>query len=385
MPEYTGEKGFPRPHGELLEKQRGSAATLADGRLFVWLGPGMSKTWVDGIERDSPGARGVALRAGMHLVQVQADERLYGMWVSSSGRSSTIIHPSAGRAIWADGGRSAGGESAMRLLLADEFRGREGDIHVLQYRGRSVSGATYPADGGPRLPWDSGAAGGDGTAGGEGEGAGTKPTDETGSPSGKAGAGAGTKPTDETGSTGTAAGTKSKGGTGGRSAGEGAGTKAEGDGRAVRPRVKRFRLTLGGGWQYAAPFHYASIGVDFHAQIVGPLSVGFFLRPSFSSGLVGPAGGEGSAARVTVLFVPVGLGAGVRRPGDLSPWFHVAAQFASNRDGLSAGPWLLGVVGQGGIDFSPGGSPLVLRAHGEIGILGIHFNARLMGSVGARF
>ena len=43
----------------------------------------------------------------------------------------------------------------MALLLAAEFRGQQGDIHILHYRGRLISGSTWPALGATQRRWKS--------------------------------------------------------------------------------------------------------------------------------------------------------------------------------------------------------------------------------------
>lgn len=152
-PKYGGERGFPGPHVDLLTQQRGLVSSLSPGRLFVWREPGMRELFVNGVEIERVRDRGVGLKPGTHLLQVVSSTGLQGMWVETRGSQSTLVFPSSGRSVWADGGRSPGGESAMRLLLNDEFQGREGDVHTIHYQGRRGFGATYPWDGGERVAW----------------------------------------------------------------------------------------------------------------------------------------------------------------------------------------------------------------------------------------
>jgi len=152
-PKYNGERGFPGPHIELLDAQRGVVSSLSPGRLFVWREPGMKELFLDGVEVERIRDNGASLKPGIHLLQILSSTGLQGMWIETRGPSSTLLFPSSGRAVWADGGRSPGGEHAMRLLLNDEFHGREGDVHTIHYVGRRGYGATYPWNGDPRVSW----------------------------------------------------------------------------------------------------------------------------------------------------------------------------------------------------------------------------------------
>jgi hypothetical protein len=153
VPDYTGERGFPRAHAEMLKTARRRMESLPDGRLFIWAGPGGEAVFIDGTERQQEDSVGVAVRPGLHLVQVVKDGTMKGMWIRIRSRFSAVIFPGAGRGIWADGGRSPGGEQAISLLLASEFRGQQGDIHILHYRGRLISASTWPAYGEGHKRW----------------------------------------------------------------------------------------------------------------------------------------------------------------------------------------------------------------------------------------
>jgi len=152
-PEYPGERGFPGPHIDLLKMQVKFIGGLRPGRLFVWAEPGTSALFVNGIETERVNNRGISIKPGTHLLQLVSSTGIQGMWVTTRGSSSSLVFPSSGRAVWADQGRSPGGERAMQLLLQDEFHGREGDVHTIHYQGRRGSGATYPRNGGARISW----------------------------------------------------------------------------------------------------------------------------------------------------------------------------------------------------------------------------------------
>ena len=152
-PEYPGERGFPGPHIDLLKLQVKFVGSLRPGRLFIWAEPGTSALFVDGIETERVNNRGIVIKPGTHLLQIVSSTGIQGMWVTTQGSSSSLVFPSSGRAVWADQGRSPGGERAMQLLLQDEFHGREGDVHTIHYQGRRGYGATYPRDGGARISW----------------------------------------------------------------------------------------------------------------------------------------------------------------------------------------------------------------------------------------
>ena len=154
VPDYTGERGFPRAHADMLDAARRRIKTLPDGRIFIWGGPGVEEVYVDGVKRTEEHSIGVVVRPGLHLIQVRKNDELKGMWVRIRSRFSAVIFPGAGRAVWADAGRSPGGELAMSLMLAAEFRGQQGDIHVLHYRGRLVAASTWPALGEGHKRWE---------------------------------------------------------------------------------------------------------------------------------------------------------------------------------------------------------------------------------------
>ncbi len=156
VPDYAGERGFPRAHSDMLDAARRRIKTLPDGRIFIWGGPGVEEVYVDGVKRQQEHSIGVVVRPGLHLIQVRKNDELKGMWVRIRSRFSAVIFPGAGRAVWADAGRSPGGEQAMSLMLVAEFRGQQGDIHVLHYRGRLVAASTWPALGEGHKRWELG-------------------------------------------------------------------------------------------------------------------------------------------------------------------------------------------------------------------------------------
>jgi hypothetical protein len=530
-PKYPGERGFPGPHLELLKEQGELIAAVRPGRMFVWPEPRMSEVFINGVEVQNIHNRGVLLKPGAHLLQLVSSTGLQGMWISSQGASSILIFPSSGRAVWADGGNSPGGESAMRLLLQDEFHGREGDVHTIHYQGRRGHGATYPQDGGARVSWKKGSASSKATkkdrpssgrpsSGKDSAGKGSKGDKNTGAtaPSGSSTATRNEQPQENP--SGSSAETidqtrKSNEPSARGKAGRGevlntpstsadtekeapskqpsaAGTTAKkpkskdklqpeeaigpstemeeedswddspadswsedeeasdsGNDRSKtsskenqeegtdsnlddesgdvslddeaaadqanpvtpsskKPRRKkanprsgkqprqgrstvkkgldgRLRIVLSGGYQFADPFHYAMLGIDVSFRIIGILEVNAFARPSYGGVFDFPVEEGDAAISGPLFFVPFGVSMGIRKPGDLSPWVAGGGQAAWNRDGLSAAAYLFGAVLHGGLDWSPKGSPLVIRVQGEVGNIGLHLNAKVSGGVGLRF
>ena len=152
-PSYVGERGFPGPHIDLLKVQAEFVSSLQPGRLFIWAEPGASDLFINGTQAERIHDRGILIKPGTHLLQIVSSTGMNGLWVTTKGSASSLVFPSSGRAVWADGGRSPGGEKAMHLLLQDEFHGREGDVHTIHYQGRRGYGSTYPWNGGPRVSW----------------------------------------------------------------------------------------------------------------------------------------------------------------------------------------------------------------------------------------
>ncbi len=358
-PTYEGERGFPRDHVELLKAVREEVTGGRPARLWVWPGPGMAEVYLDGALLQHPGQDGASVAPGRHLLQVSTPHGLTGMWLEIGG-DAVVVWPSAGRSVWADGGRSAGGERAMRAMLTDEFGGRQGDVHVIQYRGRRLPmAATFPADGGPRAEWVASAEPKTGTGGGSGGG------------SAAGGSGSGT-------------GGEAGGGGGGETGGGETGGGETGGGEAPA-KVRRFRIAATFGYQLVEPFSYAMLGIDFGVRVWGPLEVGAFVRPSFGGPAQLPDELTDTPVQGQVFLMPFGVSAGVRKDGWLSPWVAGGLQFAYNAHGLRAQPALLGFMVQGGLDLSPGDGPLIIRLEGEIGLLGLHFAARIHAGAGVRF
>ena len=344
-PEYTGERGFPQPHLDLLGKQAESRATSS--RLAIWLGRTEGAVFVDGDEQENAATRGAAVRPGRHLVQVRGENGTHGMWVRTGVKPATVIHPGAGRRIWADGGRSPGGASALRMLLSDEF-GRDVDVHVIQFRGRKFRGATFPAGEAGFVDW-AGARADEGDR-------------------------------------------KDRSDRGERTERKEPAARKEPRTRTRRPpraatddgEPRRVRIAVGGGYQYAMPFHYGVLAVDVSGRPIGPVSIGAFVRPSYAgiASYDDPALGR---LEGPVFLVPFGGSAGIQKPGAIAPYVRVGGQVALNRDGGDEQLFLGGVIVQGGIDLSPTGSPFLFRVQGEIGNLGAHLSTRVWAGVGARF
>lgn len=360
-PGFEGPKGFPKAHLDLLAASRAGNKAAAHP-LYLWSGRAPAEVFVDGVVVPQAATAGASLTPGRHLVQLRWEDRAAGLWVVTEAKPAALVEPASGRAIWADGGRSPGGELAMRLLLTDEFDGREGDVHIVQFRRGRAVGATWLASGGNRQNWDDRPV----------------PAPE------------GTRPT--TGGSATRPGAQ-----GGNQAGTGttgAGTATSSKTRrtpSARPQEARVRLAVGGGWMYAAPFHYATLAVDLAVRPVGPLVIAAFIRPAYGGDFDYPVLSGEDPVGGPVFLAPFGIAAGVQKPGDIAPYVRAAFQFAYNRDGLSARVGLFGALAQGGVDLSPKGSPFLARLQGEFGVMGdgaelpAFFTARLWGGVGARF
>ncbi len=316
--EYTGERGFPAAHLELLAAARDG---LRSGRLFLWAGPGVKSVLVDGQPAEEPGTAGIELGQGLHLVQLETGDGLRGIWVRTSAEEATLVMPGAGRTLWRDSGRGPGGTNGLGLMLLDEFGGRSGDVHVLQYRGRSRTAMTWPAGGGPMVAWQEAEA-------------------------------------------------------------EPAPTAKAVPGTTDSPR--RLHLAVGAGWQFVEPFHYALLAVEVSVRVVGPLEIGAIARPSFGGVHRFPTPAGAAEISGPLIFVPFGGYAAVRKPGAVSPWGGVAAHVAWNQDRLVSPEWLGGVMGIGGIDLAPGDGAFFLRIHGEAGFLWESFSARLAVGAGLR-
>ena len=90
-PEYKGERGFPGNHLSLLEERQQYVSALRPGRLFVWREPGMRAMFIDGVEVERIAERGISLKPGRHLLQVESPEGLQGMWLDSRGSDSIVV------------------------------------------------------------------------------------------------------------------------------------------------------------------------------------------------------------------------------------------------------------------------------------------------------
>ena len=376
-PTYEGERGFPKTHEELLEAAR--AATPEERpRVHAWLGPGMNEAFLDGAKVEFPGQDGLKIGAGRHLLQVSTPHGLKGMWLEPTSEPAAVLWPGSGRAIWEDGGRSPGGRLGMQLLLRDEFGGREGDVHVLHYRGRRVSGATYPSGGGPRKSWTEPV---DRPV--EPPVADARPADDPPADDPPADDPTTDDPTTDDPTTDDPATDDPQ-----RTTRRPARQQKDPPTGATGPKddkLRRFRIALTVGYHGSEPFSYGMVGLDLHVVLVGPLQVGAFLRPSYGGVHDFPVPEGDAPVSGPVFLVPFGFHVGVRKEGWLSPWVGGAFQYAYNRDGLRAAPSLLGFAAQGGLDVSPNDSMLVLRVMGEVGLLGLHFNGRISGGVGVRF
>ncbi|MCO4773504.1 MAG: hypothetical protein KDA24_25955 [Deltaproteobacteria bacterium] len=354
-PSFEGIKGFPKAHSDLLATLKTEATDATPGGLYVWHKAGtVAEVLIDGVVAPDPGSKGASLAAGRHLVQSRDTEGvLRGMWVRTTGIDSVVAHPGSGRLIWSDGGRSPGGEMAMRLLLLSEFQGRDGDIHVLRFKGRKVvSAATFPADGSVRQVWDKRSE----------PVAKTEPTE----PKPAKERPASTKPA------------KKERTTANRS--------------SVRP--SRVRFALGGGYQYVHPFSYGMVSADLGVRLVGPLTVTVFARPSFGGQFTVDLG-EGDPVEGAILLVPFGAGLGIQKhDGPIGPFVFASFQAAPNQV-IPLGSLMIGAAVQGGVDFAPGDGPFIVRVEGEAGFLGANddvtgsffagFTGRIGVGVGARF
>lgn len=342
-PNFEGPKGFPKTHVDLLTSVRTAGAPAASP-FFVWTGRTAAEVFIDGVAAPQASTAGRVLPAGPHLVQLRWEDHQVGLWVTTTGATGALVEPASGRAIWADGGRSPGGELAMRLLLADEFQGREGDVHIVQFRRGRPAGATWSAAGGARVVWDEQPAGREGRP--VPSATSTPPASTTARPITK---------------------------------------------NAEKTKERRLRLAVGGGWMYAEPFHYAAIAADLSVRPIGPLVVSVFVRSGYGGDFDYPVAAGEDPVGGPVFFTPVGVAAGVQRPGDIAPFVQGAFQFAYNRDGLSAGVRLFGALVQGGIDLSPKDSPFLARIGAEVGVVGdgddkpAALTSRLWAGVGARF
>jgi hypothetical protein len=354
-PAFEGLKGFPKPHTDLLASLA-TAESKATRRLYVWNKEGaVTDVLVDGVGIPEPDVRGATVAPGRHLVQARAaDGSLRGMWVRSGDVDSVIIQPGAGRGVWADGGHSPGGEMAMRLLLLSEFQGRDGDVHVLRFKGRRiVSAVTYPADGGVQQPWERGGGAGGGSA-------------DTGTP--------------EPGSD--------------RATDAPRGARSGATKRAGSIRPSRVRIAIGGGYQYVHPFNYGMVSADLGVRLVGPLTLSAFARPSFGGRFTVDLG-ESEPVQGAIVLVPFGLGVGLQKhDGPIGPFVFASFHAAPNQV-IPLGALLVGAAVQGGADFAPGDGPFIVRVEGEAGFLGASddstgmFFAGVVGrisvGVGARF
>jgi hypothetical protein len=395
LPDYAGERGFPRAHTDMLDAARRRIETLPDGRIFIWAGPGADAVFVDGVQRIQEHSAGVVVRPGLHLVQVYKDGAMKGMWVRIRSRFSAIVFPGAGRAVWADAGRSPGGEQAISLMLAAEFRGQQGDIHVLHYRGRLVSASTWPALGEGHKRWEATSSsdrrkarkrnkskkGTAARARSKDSAVAQKTTSQEATPASTDDKTqtAATRAQPEPSSSRGAADATSKAGKDKKSPprkDSTAATKAkktpsktpaksqqssktqvqpsskqsssplaaggqESRGTLTsRPREKSyeqrlFRLALGGGFHYADPFSYAVLAIDVTYQFFGPLHAVLFLRPSLGAIAEFPVEEGQDPIIGPAGFVPLGGGVGVQRLGRFAPYARIVGQYAHNRDALS--------------------------------------------------
>ena len=399
--DYGGERGFPKAHGEMLEAARRRIKPLPDGRLFIWAGPGAETIYVDGVERQQAHSAGVVARPGLHLVQILKDGELKGMWVRIRSRFSALILPNAGRAVWADAGRTPGGEQAMSLMLTEEFRGQQGDIHILHYRGRLISASSWPAVGEGHKRWQlrAGATGRRKKLRKRDAKAATQQAATTSTTAAKedpvAGASATVAPQSGS-SRGQKIATKSSGPdtTTATAAPTSSGSTQQQSSAASKPGLilkpksrsyeeRRLRLALGAGFHYADPFAYALLAIDVSYQFFGPLHAVLILRPSLGEVAEFPTSDSDTPIVGPVAIAPIGLGIGVQRVGRLAPYGRIVGQYAHNRDGLSTQEHLGGVAIQGGLDFPiRPDKGFIARVQGEAGFIGSHFNGRVWAGVG---
>ena len=368
---FEGLRGFPQPHLDLLDAGRSTASGITGGPLYSWHREGaVEGLLVDGDAVGDLAREGVKVTPGRHLLQIrESDGRLRGMWVRTSGIDAVIVHPGAGRLVWTDGGRSPGGAIAMRLLLLSEFQGRDGDIHVLRFKGRRViSAATFPFDGGVRVNWADAPA-----------------REET-------------EPAEPPSST------------------EASDPPAEREERVERTERRerterkeqdrptrtagapsgpsRLRFAIGGGYQYLHGFSYGMVAIDVGVRAIGPLTITAFARPSYGGRFLVDAGGAEPVTGV-ILLAPFGVGAGIQKTeGAIAPFVFGVFQGTVNQVEPLAG-FMAGAAVQGGVDFAPADGPIIVRVQGEAGFFGasdvqtgapfVGFSGRVWLGAGARF
>lgn len=256
---------------------------------------------------------------------------------------------------------------AMRLVLLSEFQGRDGDIHVLRFKGRRVASAsTYPADGGVHSPWSRARK----TKGGSATSAeATSKARKSDKPA--------REPRPE------------------RVAPERVAPEPEPKAsRTETIKPHRVRFAIGGGYQYVHPFSYGMISADLNVRLIGPLTVTVFTRPSFGGQFTVDLG-ESEPVDGAIILVPFGAGVGLQKhDGSIGPFVFASFQAAPNRV-IPLGSLLVGATVQGGVDFAPDDGPFIVRVEGEVGFLGANdnstssffagFTGRVGVSVGARF
>jgi hypothetical protein len=143
----------------------------------------------------------------------------------------------------------------------------------------------------------------------------------------------------------------------------------------------RFTLGAGGGYHRVQAagtgWNYGSATLQTSIRLTGPLAlvIGGVLKVSdyarTSEGDV-YEGADGSRMRSLLGLVRVGVL--LRRPGPIRP--VVSFLFQAGPDpltALSGAPAVVGVVVQGGLEFSPGSAPLALFVRGEVGFLSTAF------------
>ena len=363
-PSFQGLKGFPKNHTDLLASLAVETQAVEPSLLFGWNKQGaVDEVLLNGAPVADPSRAGGLVRAGRHLVQLkQADGSLRGMWVRTSGIDAVVIHPGAGRRVWADGGRSPGGAMAMRLILLSEFQGRDGDIHVLRFKGRRVvSALTYPEDGGVASDWNENRKAG-----------GKSSTSKDPSPVARKNNKPARKPRTETAA---------------------AESRPEVN-RADSIKPYRLRFAIGGGYQYVHPFSYGMLSADLNVRVVGPLTVTVFARPSFGGQFTVDLG-ENEPVDGAIILVPFGAGVGLQKhDGTIGPFVFASFHAAPNRV-IPLGSLMVGATIQGGVDFAPNDGPFIVRVEGEAGFLGANddstgsffagFAGRFGVSAGARF
>lgn len=336
---YEGERGFPQEHLDLLAAARSDSSAT---RLVVWGPPGTTGAHVNGTEFPRLGSSGVVVPRGRHLVQLETDSGLVGLWIETSDAAATVLFPNAGARIWPVSEDSPGRTQALLALARQEFP--YGAVHLLHFAGRSLLAISLSAEDEVTI-WQSEARRGRKGGGRRGKSQPTTPVQE---PLTQGDAAPDAQPP------------------------EGA------EGAPPPARSARLRLSVGGGYQFAEPFHYGLVTADIDIRIAGPLEVGVFARPGFT-----PATHEGAAA--VAALVPAGVRVGVRKTGAVSPFVSGAFQIAWNPAGTGAGPILAGAAVLGGVDLAPGDGPFFVRLQGDAGFLGRHFTGRGGAGVGLRF